>query len=574
MAHRDNIEDPFAACTAAARAWSAVPGSRSESIAYHCDGELLIIGTYVEVTAVSARLDSSLKCTALVIDVAEHGSDPEQITRSGDTALTVVANFPNADGLQIIGHMGSLDVRVVRDDGSFNLSERHDRCFDLILDLGVCPLLAREIPPPGYCATSGDEGLLEQMLVTLPNLIGEFDKPKFINYDPTICAHGERGLTGCTRCLEVCPALAITSIGERIKVDANLCQGAGSCTAVCPTGAITYTAPTNDIMLERVSNALAAYANAGGINATLLFCSEDTDLPLAQDDFRQERADRDDEDSNSNTPGTSLLDSLSTVIGARIEEVGVLGLDSLLSALALGAHRIVVYAPIDDTPPSLVRAVTREIERADTITTSLGHGAERFCIVEDPDQLENVLRSTSSDPSLERAQHSVSPDKRDRLQFAANHLWKLATVRPAVVALDSLAAYGDVRVDGSACTLCMACVVVCPANALSDGGTRPALLFNEKNCVQCGLCESACPEAAITRQQRWVFDPQLRTTSRVLNEDEPFPCTRCGTPFASRSAVAKMTEKLKDHPMFAGKALGHLQLCEECRTREMFSGSA
>ena len=90
--------------------------------------------------------------------------------------------------------------------------------------------------------------------VITPEMRGEFEKPKYFNLDPEICAHGRRGVRGCTRCLNVCPAWAITSAGETVTVDPNLCQGFGSCASVCPTGAITYAYPSTGDLLGYVRN--------------------------------------------------------------------------------------------------------------------------------------------------------------------------------------------------------------------------------------------------------------------------------------------------------------------------------
>ena len=61
--------------------------------------------------------------------------------------------------------------------------------------------------------------------------------------DASICAHSVNGQTVCSRCIDACPAEAIVSIGERIEVNPNLCQGGGSCATVCPSGAIRYRYP-------------------------------------------------------------------------------------------------------------------------------------------------------------------------------------------------------------------------------------------------------------------------------------------------------------------------------------------
>jgi ferredoxin len=48
---------------------------------------------------------------------------------------------------------------------------------------------------------------------------GEFEKPKYFNFKPELCAHSRSSLTGCTRCIDACPTLAITSADEVVYVD-------------------------------------------------------------------------------------------------------------------------------------------------------------------------------------------------------------------------------------------------------------------------------------------------------------------------------------------------------------------
>jgi len=112
---------------------------------------------------------------------------------------------------------------------------------------------------------------------------------------------------------------------------------------------------------------------------------------------------------------------------------------------------------------------------------------------------------------------------------------------------------------------------VCPANALAAGGETPMLKFIEWNCVQCGLCEVACPEDAISRAPRFLFDAQARRESRVLNEDKPFHCVSCGKAFATTRVIERMRDKLKGHWMFQKpEAVRRLEMCEDCRVKDMF----
>ena len=124
-------------------------------------------------------------------------------------------------------------------------------------------------------------------------------------------------------------------------------------------------------------------------------------------------------------------------------------------------------------------------------------------------------------------------------------------------------------VNKETCTLCMACVGVCPESALVDGRDRPMLKFIERNCVQCGLCEKTCPEKAITLAPRLLLTPQAKQEV-VLNEAEPFNCVRCGKPFGTRQMVDNMLGKLAGHSMFAaGGSLKRLQMCADCRVVDM-----
>jgi ferredoxin len=163
-----------------------------------------------------------------------------------------------------------------------------------------------------------------------------------------------------------------------------------------------------------------------------------------------------------------------------------------------------------------------------------------------------------------------SNQKRDTLFHALDHLIAASDAPPAVLPLPAGAPLGDVEVDRAACTLCMACVSVCPASALSDGRDRPLLGFLERNCVQCGLCQRACPESAIRITPRLLIDRAARNAVRTLNEEAPFNCVACGKPFATRSVIDRMTDKLATHSMFRDPAaLRRLQMCGDCRVIDM-----
>jgi ferredoxin len=143
------------------------------------------------------------------------------------------------------------------------------------------------------------------------------------------------------------------------------------------------------------------------------------------------------------------------------------------------------------------------------------------------------------------------------------------------VPLPAGAPFGEVRVDTQGCTLCMSCVSVCPTHALQDGRGLPQLGFREWSCVQCGLCERACPEKVISLNARFLYDVEARERPRILHEEQPVCCVSCGKPFATQSMLDVLSRKLAGHWMFQTEASRRrLQMCEDCRVRDLFTEQA
>ena len=158
------------------------------------------------------------------------------------------------------------------------------------------------------------------------------------------------------------------------------------------------------------------------------------------------------------------------------------------------------------------------------------------------------------------------------LYLALDHLMAGApTALPEAIELPGEGSpFGSLVVNVDRCTLCLSCVSACPASALQDNPERPQLKFIEKNCVQCGLCATTCPEDAITLQPRLLLTPQ-RKEARVLSETQPYHCIRCGKPFGTLKAIESMLGKLAGHAMFQGAAADRLKMCGDCRVIDIYS---
>ena len=472
-----------------------------------------------------------------VLKLCDDFAEPLKVTRvsmgtSGQN-LASGAIALNLRDINIQGHLGKFTVSLV---------DAHDILetlqADIILDLNPQPLITLEIPPPGYLHVSPTDASPKELGNQLLELTGEFEKPKYFKYDATICAHGVNGKTVCTNCIDACPAGAIHSLLETIEVDPYLCQGGGTCATVCPSGAIQYVYPRLADSGNQIQKMLQTFREQKGSAGIVVF--------HAEDEFSE-----------------ALQKSHASLLPFRVEELASVGADLCLSALVYGASQVILLTN-DAIPAISLAQLHRQLEWLQSLLSGLNM---------DPLQVgirhisEDFVALASTRP-IEPAIYSMPGNKRYAIFQAIDHLYQQIEKTRELVSLPVGAPFGSATIDEKRCTLCMACVGVCPGKALQDGSNRelPEIFFIESNCIQCGACTQTCPEDAISISPRMIFDREKRNQSRALNQDVPFGCISCGKPFAPTSVIHKMTDQLKDHYMFkTTRALDRLKMCEDCR---------
>jgi ferredoxin len=536
---------------AALIAASAEPVPDASFVSFNSEGVVLIYGRDEDAIEAGNLLKEHLDVTVLIKPTA-------------NLAPPRVTDFPVVKGTirSATGHLGAFEL-TVDDYAHPSPSSREALSFapgrdgavshcDIVLDIsGGAPLFTAADLRDGYLrADPGDPASVVRAVLKARDLVGCFDKPRYVAFTADLCAHARSNIVGCTRCLDLCPTGAIAPAGNHVVIDAHVCAGCGQCAAACPTGAAAYALPPADALLRKLRVLLSAYREAGGKEPVLLI--------------------------HDGAHGTPLIDALArygdglpaNVLPLEVNEVTQVGLETIAAAFAYGACalRFLIRAK----PRHDVAGLTKTLALAQPLLSGLGLAGGRAATIEtdDPDALGAALGALEPGGPCPRPSGFLPVgEKRELMRLALRELHRAAPAPVDVIPLPQGAPFGAVEIDRAGCTLCLACVSACPTGALSDNPERPMLRFSEDACVQCGLCAATCPEKVITLRPQLDFGAAT-AMARVLKEEEPFHCIRCGKPFGVKSTIERVTAKLAGkHWMFSSSTqrLDLIKMCDDCR---------
>lgn len=514
------------------------------------DGMCLVYGSGQQALDIARLASNRLSVTLLLSDDAE-------------VVLPPMLDFPiyRGDITTVGGSFGGFSVSVDHyaplmpssREGLKFLMARDGATSEcsLILDMsGKTPLVTGHKKRDGYCRVDpGDPAAALKAVLELTDMVGAFEKPIYVDYNSDICAHSRSRQPGCSKCLDVCPAGAITDSGDLVAIDSGICGGCGSCHAVCPTGALDYQYPTRLDLIGKAQALLSAFKDAGGADPALLIHNESHGVELISAIARY---------------GRGLPASMLPVSTHAVTAVGHV---ELLAFLAGGAQTVSLLA--DPSNADELDGLNAEAALANHIASSLGFGDEdrvRVFAERDPDVVEASLWAPHQGSTIPGSRFSVQGGKRDIARLVLTKLNEAAPTPVETLSLSAGAPYGSIEINQAACTLCMSCTSACPTGAMMDTPGEPKLRFTESACVQCSLCVNTCPENALSANPRLNLTPAVMQPV-TLYEEEPFHCVVCDKPFATRSTIERIRSQLAGkHSMFDNTERARLiEMCDNCR---------
>src|SRR6266403_5701163 len=238
---------------------------------------------------------------------------------------------------------------------------------DILLDVSGGPPLfpAADLRDGSLRADPGDRAAVLAAVLRARDLVGSFDKPRYVTFTAELCAHSRSNIVGCRRCLDLCPTSAIAPAGNFVAIDEKICAGCGQCAAACPTGAASYGLPPAEALMRKLRTMLMVYREAGGESSILLFHDEDHGGPLIDALARH---------------GDGLP---ANVLPVAVNEVTQIGLEVIAAAFAYGAAAVRVM--LRAKPRHDLAGLRNTIALAEPILAGLGFSGERIATIETDD---------------------------------------------------------------------------------------------------------------------------------------------------------------------------------------------
>jgi ferredoxin len=326
------------------------------------------------------------------------------------------------------------------------------------------------------------------------------------------------------------------------------CLGCGLCASLCPISVPQLHTYPNRALYEQLEQLLAADMD----RKVVLLTSLDNAEKLA-------------------TVGRREI-QYPPVLPLFVPCLDVIAETHLLTAFERGADGVILWR----APDSHLERLEPAISFTRKVLAAFGLG-DRVLVLDnaslEPDEfgkrLTDFVNRLKPSPLRKKKPEPIdfAAPKRTILQQVLCTLSQKTSVRPALREEGAAYPFAEVGIDASTCTLCNACVTLCPTKALRK--SENAIHFRYADCIACGLCEHACPEESISLQRILDLAQLMDGGEKKLVEVERITCAGCGAPFMPRAAFERIRTALEqagDEGEFnLDERLKMLTYCTKCR---------